>query len=144
MTDSHFIKEMLSILFTQRTGSLLLPSLKAVMYELKSSTWRRPPMSGGPCASWKWASRRPTRPSSVYRHIRPEKLLNQGIIKEKTPVINQTSPHAARRLSGAVLPGHESLLVAALARRLDRDTGTIHLRDDLPGQQDCHGRLQAA
>ncbi|HWR69020.1 MAG TPA: DUF6178 family protein [Desulfomonilia bacterium] len=84
---SHFIKEMLSILFTHEKD-LYSSILESVMYELKSSMEE---------AAYERRSLRlmemgfpsPDEAIDVYRHIRPEKLLNQGIIRDKTPVITR-------------------------------------------------------
>ncbi|HPR54297.1 MAG TPA: DUF6178 family protein, partial [Deltaproteobacteria bacterium] len=84
---SHFVKEMLSILFTH-DQDLYSSILEAVMYELKTTSEE---------TSYERRSLRlmelgfpsPDEALEVYRHIRPEKLLNQGILKEKTPVITK-------------------------------------------------------
>lgn len=84
---SHFVKEMLSILFTHEKD-LYSSILESSMYELKSSMEE---------AAYERRSLRlmemgfpsPDEAIDVYRHIRPEKLLNQGIIKDKTPVITR-------------------------------------------------------
>jgi hypothetical protein len=84
---SHFIKEMLSILFTNY-HDLYYSILEGVMCELRSSmeetTYERRSLRlmemGFPL---------PDEAISVYQHVRPEKLLDQGIIKEKTPIITK-------------------------------------------------------
>ena len=84
---SHFIKEMLSILFTNY-HDLYYSILEGVMCELRSgmeeTTYERRSLRlmemGFPL---------PDEAISVYQHVRPEKLLDQGIIKEKTPIITE-------------------------------------------------------
>ena len=84
---SHFIKEMLSILFTNYRD-LYYSILEGVMCELRSgmeeTTYERRSLRlmemGFPL---------PDEAISVYQHVRPEKLLDQGIIKEKTPIITK-------------------------------------------------------
>jgi hypothetical protein len=84
---SHFIKEMLSILFTNY-HDLYYSILEGVMCELRSgmeeTTYERRSLRlmemGFPL---------PDEAISVYQHVRPEKLLDQGIIKEKTPIITK-------------------------------------------------------
>jgi hypothetical protein len=81
------VKEILSILFTSYQD-LYHSILEGVMYELKSSmeetTYERRSMRlmemGFPL---------PDEAISVYRHVKPDKLLSQGILKEKTPIITK-------------------------------------------------------
>ena len=84
---SHFVKEMLSILFTHEQ-ELYASILEAVMYEMRTTMEE---------ASYEHRSLRlmemgfpsPDEAIEVYRHVQPEKLLDQGIVKEKTPVITK-------------------------------------------------------
>lgn len=83
----HFIKEMLSILFTSYQD-LYYTILEGVMYELKTSmeetTYEKRALR-----LMEMGFPQPDEAASVYRHIRPVKLLNRGILKEKIPVINK-------------------------------------------------------
>lgn len=108
---SHFIKEMLSILFTHDQG-LYTTILEAVMYEMRTTMEE---------ASYERRSLRlmelgfpsPDDAIEVYRHIQPEKLLNQGMIKEKTPVITKHL-HMLPEVYLDQFSHGESLLVRAL------------------------------
>jgi hypothetical protein len=81
------IKELLSILFTHHQ-ELYYTILEGVMFEMRSNmeettyekrSLRLMEMGFPP----------PDEAMSIYQHIRPEKLLDLGIQKEKTPVINK-------------------------------------------------------
>ena len=84
---THFIKEMLSILFTGYRD-LYYVILEGVMNELKTgmeeTTFERRSLR-----LMEMGFPQPDEAISIYQHIRPERLLNQGIIKEKTPIINK-------------------------------------------------------
>ena len=84
---SHFIKEMLSILFTSYRD-LYYIILEGVMNELKTgmeeTTFERRSLR-----LMEMGFPQPDEAISIYQHIRPERLLNQGIIKEKVPIIDK-------------------------------------------------------
>jgi hypothetical protein len=84
---THFIKEMLSILFTSYRD-LYYVILEGVMNELKTgmeeTTFERRSLR-----LMEMGFPQPDEAISIYQHIRPERLLNQGILKEKTPIINK-------------------------------------------------------
>ena len=84
---THFIKEMLSILFTSYRD-LYYIILEGVMNELKTgmeeATFERRSLR-----LMEMGFPQPDEAISIYQHIRPERLLNQGIIKEKVPIINK-------------------------------------------------------
>ena len=84
---THFIKEMLSILFTSYRD-LYYIILEGVMNELKTgmeeTTFERRSLR-----LMEMGFPQPDEAISIYQHIRPERLLNQGIIKEKVPIINK-------------------------------------------------------
>jgi hypothetical protein len=84
---THFIKEMLSILFTSYRD-LYYIILEGVMNELKTgmeeTTFERRSLR-----LMEMGFPQPDEAISIYQHIRPERLLNQGIIKEKIPIINK-------------------------------------------------------
>ena len=84
---THFIKEMLSILFTSYRD-LYYIILEGVMNELKTgmeeATFERRSLR-----LMEMGFPQPDEAISIYQHIRPERLLNQGIIKEKVPLINK-------------------------------------------------------
>ena len=87
MTTRHFIKEMLSILFTSYRD-LYYIILEGVMNELKTgmeeTTFERRSLR-----LMEMGFPQPDEAISIYQHIRPERLLNQGIIKEKVPIIDK-------------------------------------------------------
>ena len=84
---THFIKEMLSILFTSYR-ELYYIILEGVMNELKTgmeeTTFERRSLR-----LMEMGFPQPDEAISIYQRIRPQRLLNQGIIKEKTPIINK-------------------------------------------------------
>jgi hypothetical protein len=84
---THFIKEMLSILFTSYRD-LYYIILEGVMNELKTgmeeTTFERRSLR-----LMEMGFPQPDEAISIYQHIRPERLLNQGIVKEKIPIINK-------------------------------------------------------
>jgi hypothetical protein len=84
---THFVKELLSILFTSYPD-LYYTVLVGVMYELKTgmeeTTYEKRSLR-----LMEMGFPPPDEAMSVYRHMRPEKLLSQGIIKEKVPLINK-------------------------------------------------------
>ncbi len=71
----------------------------------------------------------------------PGKLLNQGMIREKTPVITRHLHMLPSVYLDQFSPG-KSLLMEALNGASEEMRERLWLRDDLPGQQDRHGRLQ--
>jgi hypothetical protein len=84
---SPLVKEMLSILFTG-SQELYYSIMEGVMFEMRSNmeetsyeqrSFRLMEMGFPP----------PDEALSIYQHIKREKLLNQGILEEKTPVINK-------------------------------------------------------
>jgi len=84
---SHFIKEMLSILFTSYQD-LYYTILEGVMYELKTSM-EETTFEKRSLRLMEMGFPQPDDAMSVYRRIRPEKLLRQGMLKEKIPIINK-------------------------------------------------------
>jgi hypothetical protein len=84
---SPLVKEILSLLFTNHQ-ELYYSIMEGVMFEMKSSmeetsyeqrSFRLMEMGFPP----------PDEALSIYQHIKREKLLNQGIIEEKTPIIDE-------------------------------------------------------
>jgi hypothetical protein len=84
---SPLVKEMLSILFTNHQD-LYYSIMEGVMFEMRSNleetsyeqrSFRLMEMGFPP----------PDEALSIYQHIKREKLLNQGIIEEKIPIINE-------------------------------------------------------
>jgi len=84
---SHFIKEMLSMLFTHEQ-ELYASILEAVMYEMKT-TMEETSYERRSLRLMEMGFPSPEEAIEVYRHVQPEKLLNQGIVKGKTPVITK-------------------------------------------------------
>jgi len=84
---SSLVKEILSVLFTNHQD-LYYSIMEGVMFEMRSSMEEN---------SYEQRSLRlmemgfppPDEALSIYQHIKREKLLNQGIIEEKTPIINK-------------------------------------------------------
>ena len=82
---SHFIKEMLSMLFTHEQ-ELYASILEAVMYEMKT-TMEETSYERRSLRLMEMGFPSPEEALEVYRHVEPDKLLYQGFVKGKTPVI---------------------------------------------------------
>ncbi len=109
---SSLVKEILSVLFTNHQD-LYYSILEGVMFEMRSSMEEN---------SYEQRSLRlmemgfppPDEALSIYQHIRREKLLNQGILEEKTPIINKN--HMLPTVYLDRFSQGKQLLVSALAR----------------------------
>lgn len=84
---THFVKEMLSILFTHEQD-LYATILESVMYEL-ATTMEETSYEKRSLRLMELGFPSPDEAIDIYRHVRPEKLLCQGILREKTPVITK-------------------------------------------------------
>ena len=81
------VKEMLSVLFTQQSD-LYYTIMEGVMFEM-ASTMEETSYEKRSFRLMEMGFPPPDEAMSIYRHVRREKLLNQGILKEKTPLVNR-------------------------------------------------------